>query len=70
MTGGVGCVQARLAVLTAALCGGWPASSAPTAGTAVSWAPGRLLAGFFPADAWRNSGQVKQGEALPWSYGS
>ena len=32
--------------------------SAPTAGTAVSWAPGRLLAGFFPAEAWRNSDQV------------
>ena len=44
--------------------------SAPTAGTAVSWAPGRLLAGFFPAEAWRNSGQVEHGEAVPWSNGS
>ena len=59
MTGGVECVQARLAVLTAALCGGWPASSAPTAGTAASWLPGTLLAGFIPAEVWRNSGQVK-----------
>ena len=38
--------------------------------TAVSWAPGRLLAGFFPAEAWRNSGQVEHGEAVPWSNGS
>jgi hypothetical protein len=33
--------------------------SAPTAGTAVSWAPGTLLAGFTPAEVWRNSDQVK-----------
>ena len=59
MTGGVGCVQARLAVLTTALCGGWAASSAPTAGMAVSWLPGTLLAGFIPAEVWRNSRQVK-----------
>jgi len=32
--------------------------SAPTAGTAVSWAPSRLLAGFFPPEAWRNSDHV------------
>ncbi len=59
MTGGVGCVQARLTVLTAALCGGWAASSAPAAGTAASWLPGTLLAGFIPAEVWGNSGQVK-----------
>ena len=34
-------------------------SSAPTAGTAVSWLPGTLLAGFIPAEVWRNCGQVK-----------
>ena len=38
---------------------GSPALSAPTAGTAVSWAPGTLLAGFTPAEVWRNSDQVK-----------
>lgn len=59
MTGGVGCVQARLTVLTAALCGGWAASSAPAAGTAASWLPSTPLAGFIPAEVWRNSGQVK-----------
>ena len=32
--------------------------SAPTAGTAVSWLPGTLPAGFTPAEVWRNSGQV------------
>ena len=52
-------MQARLTVLTAALCGGWAASSAPAAGTAASWLPGTLLAGFIPAEVWRNSGQVK-----------
>ena len=43
--------------------------SAPAGGTPASWLPGRLLAGFFPAEAWRNSGQVEHGEAVPWSNG-
>ena len=33
--------------------------SAPTAGTAVSLLPGTLLAGFTPAEVWRNSSKVK-----------
>ena len=38
-----------------AVCGGLvPTLSAPTAGTAVSWAPETLLAGFTPAEVWRN----------------
>ena len=42
-----------------AVCGGLaPTLSAPAAGTAASWTPGTLPAGFTPAEVWRNSGQV------------
>jgi len=37
---------------------GIPTLSAPAAGTAASWLPGTLPAGFTPAEVWRNSGQV------------
>ena len=42
-----------------AVCGGLvPTLSAPAAGTAASRLPGTLLAGFTPAEVWRNSGRV------------
>ena len=44
---------------TGAVCGGLvPTLSAPAAGTAASRLPGTLLAGFTPAEVWRNSGRV------------
>ena len=39
---------------------GWRTLSVPAAGTAASWLPGTLLAGFTPAEVWRNSGQVRR----------
>ena len=36
---------------------GIPTLSAPAAGTAAPCLPGSLLAGFFPAEVWRNSRQ-------------
>jgi len=47
-----------LTVLPGAVCGWFILThSAPTAGTAVPRLPGTLLAGFIPAEVWRNSGR-------------
>ena len=48
-----------LTVLPGAVCGRFILTlSAPAAGTVAPCLPGTLLAGFFPAEVWRNSSKV------------
>lgn len=51
---------------------GIPTLSAPAAGTAASCLPGTLLAGFFPAEVWRNSRQVltRRSRTAEWRDGT
>ena len=61
-----------VAVWAAALTRNKLTLSAPAAGTAAPCLPGTLLAGFFPAEVWRNSRQVltRRSRTAEWRGGT